>query len=125
MKENYSMRRVYFRGRPVYAKGGWVTGGLEKLWHQGQYSYYIVNSDGEETLVDTSSICQDTGMVDNDYNGIWEGDILNETQSGEHYMVYWDDKRGMWAVKETVTGFTMSLFRLVQTSAAERDVGNP
>ena len=125
MKENYSMRRVCFRGRPKCARGGWVYGCLEKYWYEGQYSYYIVNSDGKETLVDFMSICQDTGLVDDYCNGIWEGDVLDDHESGEHYMVYWDERLGMWAARETTTGFTMSLFRFLQTSDAERGDGNP
>lgn len=125
MKENYYERRANFRGRPKHAPGGWVYGCLERHWYQGQYSYYIVDDDGNETLTDPSSICQDTGMVDDYCNGIWEGDVLDDHDSGEHYMVYWDERLGMWAVKETTTGFTMSLFRFLQTSDAERSEGNP
>lgn len=125
MKNGNSEYWLRFRGSPYYGRRIWAYGTLEIIRKSGYTSYYIVNDDGEETLVRPGSICQDTGMVDNDGNVIWEGDILNDTDSGEHYMVYWDDERGMWAVKETVTGFTMSLFRLLQTSAVERDVGNP
>jgi hypothetical protein len=103
----------------------WVYGTLEILRKIDGTSYYIVNDDGEETLVREGSICQDTGLVDDYINVIWEGDVLDDHDSGEHYMVYWDDERAMWAVKETTTGFTMSLFRFLQTSDAERDEGNP
>lgn len=71
--------RYLFKAKRLY-DGEWVKGYIVKYGFTGQEKWYIVPdyaSDLYSFLIDKNTICQCTGLKDNQGNMIWENDIVN------------------------------------------------
>lgn len=70
--------RYLFKAKRV-DDGDWLVGYVVKYGHTGKEKYYIVPSYASDLYaieVDTSTICQCTGLKDNNGKLIWENDIV-------------------------------------------------
>lgn len=102
--------RYLFRAKRI-DKDEWVEGFLTIMWGQS----YIINSKDENTayIIDISTICQRTGLSDEDGKKIFEGDIVGfidctSTENGysEQYcrgQVTWDAETASFQVTERLS----------------------
>ena len=70
--------RYLFKAKRV-DNGEWVVGYIVRYGHTGKEKYYIVPSYASDLYaieVDPSTICQCTGLKDNNGKLIWENDIM-------------------------------------------------
>lgn len=91
--------------------GEWVEGLLTIMWGQ----LHVINPNDENTAypIDQSTICQCTGLKDDDGKKIFEGDIVGyidctSTENGysEHYCrgrVAWDEETASFQVTERLS----------------------
>lgn len=106
--------RYLFRAKRI-DNGEWVEGFLVKK-HGLFFIYDIINSDTcrqSNYDVDPSTICQCTGLRDEDGKKIFEGDIVGyidctSTENGysEHYcrgLVAWDEETASFQVTERLS----------------------
>ena len=56
--------------------GEWISGYLYGIWERKYILWGMINDIPNMTEVDTSTICQCTGLKDKNGNLIWENDIL-------------------------------------------------
>lgn len=80
------MREIMFRGKRL-DNGRWVRG-LPFAVHAGLKIEGIETWDGERHIVDTETVGQWTGMVDDHNTKIYEGDIV-KTKYGRLCVVVW------------------------------------
>ena len=102
--------RYLYRAKRI-DNGEWVEGLLTIMWGQ----LHIITPEYENTLypIDESSICQCTGLNDEDGKKIFEGDIVGyidctSTENGysEHYCrgrVAWDEETASFQVTERLS----------------------
>lgn len=102
--------RYLYRAKRI-DNGEWVEGLLTIMWGQ----LHIITPEYENTLypIDESSICQCTGLNDEDGKKIFEGDIVGyidctSTENGysEHYCrgrVAWDEEAASFQVTERLS----------------------
>ena len=102
--------RYLYRAKRI-DNGEWVEGLLTIMWGQ----LHIITPEYENTLypIDESSICQCTGLNDEDGKKIFEGDIVGyidctSTENGysEHYYrgrVAWDEETASFKVTERLS----------------------
>ena len=105
----------------VYAYSAWVIGDFYRNETQSQIIYsWAINSDFEPKIyiakkVDPETLCMFTGFKDKSGKKIWEGDILEHTQSHARFTVIFD--RGAFFIRRNGTESTdIYLFEL-----SERD----
>lgn len=103
-----------------FQKGSWVTG---NFYCSDNNRYFIshplaVDEDCEPiiytpTEVDPETVCMFTGFCDKYFNLIWEGDILEHTQSHARFTVMFD--RGAFFIRRNGTENTdIYLFELLE-----------
>lgn len=71
--------RYLFRAKRI-DNGEWISGYLYGIWERKYILWGMINDIPNMTEVDTSTICQCTGIKDMNGNLIWENDIV----------AYWD-----------------------------------
>lgn len=89
--------RYLFKAKRV-DNGEWVQGYIVKYGYTGREKYYIVPeyaSDLYSFLIDPSTICQCTGLKDENGNLIWENDIV-KTKVGTAKVVW---NKSVWRIK--------------------------
>ena len=108
------MREILFRGKEKDS-GKWVQGYAYKIWGQAFILWGMVNEVPDMIEVDTETVCQYTGLTDNNGDKIFDGDIIRKLVPvyktgqkdpiGERQMigsVFWDDSDsqfpGYWAI---------------------------
>lgn len=92
------MREILFRGKRV-DNDAWVEGLLIIIWGQ----YHIIQPNDENTAypIIFKTVGQYTGMVDKNGTKIFEGDIVEFTDSDGDttlYEVFWDGNNGKFAI---------------------------
>lgn len=92
------MREILFRGKRV-DNDAWVEGLLAIIWGQ----YHIIQPNDENTAypIIFKTVGQYTGMVDKNGTKIFEGDIVEFTDSDGDttlYEVFWDGNNGKFAI---------------------------
>ena len=85
-------------GLPGYNKDGEI-GGI-KAWN-GKTTFYPV---------DSSTICQCTGLKDKNGKLIWENDIVIVPSNEEPCLLGWEDGDGCWSMKQDGTVYTFDNF---------------
>ena len=80
--------------------GAWVQG---DLIHKEDGKIAILRNGFNVSEVDPSTVCQFTGMMDEDCNEIWEGDIVHDSYDllciDNLYEVVYIEKEGTFAFK--------------------------
>lgn len=96
-------REIKFKAKSIY-NGEWVYGDL--LHKTDGTHIYVGKGKGGHTLctrIDPSTVCQFTGMKDENGNEIWEGDIVHDSYAllgiDNLYEVVYIEKEGMFAFK--------------------------
>ena len=69
------MREILFKAKRI-DNGEWTYGYLYGIWERKYILWGMINDIPNMTEVDTSTICQCTGLKDKNGNLIWENDIL-------------------------------------------------
>ena len=98
---------IKFKAKRLDGKG-WVCG---YFYEENGNTYIIENRQKESMLnrnityeVDTSTVCQFTGMKDSEGNEIWEGDLVNERYDiasiDNLYEVVYIEEEGNFAFKD-------------------------
>lgn len=99
-------RKIKFKAKRL-GNGEWVEGDLIHK-NNGVYVYnpQIVNKRGysvQSIKVDSSTVCQFTGLNDCEGNEIWEGDIVRDTEDflgiNNLYEVVYIEEEGSFAFK--------------------------
>ena len=93
--------------------GEWTYGYLYGIWERKYILWGMTNNVPDMTEVDPSTICQCTGLKDEDGKKIFEGDIVGyidctSTENGysEHYcrgLVAWDEETASFQVTERLS----------------------
>lgn len=82
--------------------GKWVKGSLVKTPF-GTFIEWYEDSICNKREVDTDTVCQFTGMMDEDCNEIWEGDIVRDNDAllciDNLYEVVYIEEEGTFAFK--------------------------
>lgn len=92
----------------IASKGSWVIGDFSRRENKRYFISHplAVNEDSEPiiytvTEVDPETVCMFTGFCDKYVNLIWEGDILEHTQSHARFTVMFD--RGAFFIRRNGT----------------------
>lgn len=92
-------REIKFKAKRLDGKG-WVEG--TPICINGK-PYGIMIGEKESPDIDPNTICQFTGMKDCEGNGIWEGDIVRDTEDllciDNLYEVVYIEEEGTFAFK--------------------------
>ena len=80
------VENIKFRAKSIISHN-WVEGNL--IYKNGRT--YIRSDKINLTNVDTSTVCQFTGIKDLKGNEVWEGNILKDINTGEELVVKWSD----------------------------------
>ena len=71
--------------------GEWISGYLYGIWERKYILWGMINDIPNMTEVDTSTICQCTGLKDKNGKLIWENDIVRD-DNGNLYKAFWQDR---------------------------------
>ena len=104
--------RFLFRAKRI-DNGEWTYGYLYGIWERKYILWGMTNNVPDMTEVEPSTICQCTGLRDEDGKKIFEGDIVGyidctSTENGysEHYCrgrVAWDEETASFQVTERLS----------------------
>lgn len=102
---------IKFKAKRLDGKG-WVCG---YFYEENGNTYIIENRQKESMLnrnvtyeVDSSTICQFTGLKDCEGNEIWEHDLLQSQKTKAIYEVVWDE--GDFTLSDYVVGVETMIF---------------
>lgn len=87
------MDRYLYKARRT-DNGEWVVGYIIRYGHTGKEKYYIVPSYASDLYaieIDTSTICQCTGLKDKNGKLIWENDIVKINNSKGNVLITFRD----------------------------------
>lgn len=103
--------------------GKWIKGDL--VHHKDSDNVWMTDFEKRLTSpIDSSTICQFTGLKDCKGNEIWEHDLLQSQESERIYEVVWDEYGG-FVVKDSVVGVCLPIFLgSVLRTIEFKDVGN-
>ena len=88
--------------------GKWIKGDL--VHHKDSDNVWMTDFEKRLTSpIDSSTICQFTGLKDCKGNEIWEHDLLQSQESERIYEVVWDEYGG-FVVKDSVVGVCSPIF---------------
>ena len=92
------MREILFKAKRI-DNGEWVEGLLTVMWGQ----YHIVNPNDENTAypIDSTTICQFTGLTDKNGNKIWENDIVRneyERNGSRTLKIYYSTEKAKYVL---------------------------
>lgn len=104
----------------IASKGSWVIGDFSRRENKRYFISHplAVNEDSEPiiytvTEVDPETVCMFTGFCDKYVNLIWEGDILEHTQSHARFTVMFD--RGAFFIRRNgIENADVYLFELLE-----------
>lgn len=95
------MRSILFKAKKL-SDDKWVKGSLVKTPF-GTFIEWYEDSICNKREVDPDTVCQFTGMMDEDCNEIWEGDIVHDSYDllciDNLYEVVYIEKEGTFAFK--------------------------
>ena len=97
--------RYLYRAKRI-DNGEWVEGYLSYPFctKKGNESYYFYAKDSLgffcRCVVDASTICQCTGLKDENGKLIWENDIVEISREHGYFIVEWQEDDAMWAVTQ-------------------------
>ena len=104
--------RYLFRAKRI-DNGEWTYGYLYGIWERKYILWGMTNNVPDMTEIEPSTICQCTGLRDEDGKKIFEGDIVGyidctSTENGysEHYYrgrVAWDEETASFKVTERLS----------------------
>lgn len=114
------IRNIKFKAKRL-DNGEWIVGSLIRSTAGAKERAYIVDnfssmSDYSVVGVDPSTVCQFAGLKDCEGKEIWEGDILEHTQSHARFTVMFD--RGAFFIRRNGTENTdLYLFELSEKNS--------
>ena len=73
--------RYLFRAKRI-DNGEWISGYLYGIWERKYILWGMINDIPNMTEVDTSTICQCTGLKDKNGKLIWENDVIEAWSQG-------------------------------------------
>lgn len=91
-------REILFRGKQI-DNGDWVQGYLFRIWERAYICWGTVNEVPDMTEVDPETVCQYTGVTDENGRKIFEGDIVTINGENEHFAVKWDDDTARFVMR--------------------------
>ena len=105
------LRSIRFKAKRLDGKG-WAIGDLLHSYENG--AIIVPIEGGGAFSVNTSTVCQFTGLKDCNGNEVWEGDILLDTIYGRLYTVMRSGYGAFFIRKNKSVNDDMYLFELIE-----------
>lgn len=110
--------RYLFRGKRI-DNGEWVQGYYYQIWEKGYILWGMTNDAPNMIEVDVSTVCQCTGLKDENGKLIWENDIVVcRDFTEENYVISWKQDEACFEYQQ----YGCSIMNFEQLSGCEVEV---